>query len=84
MHWFMPRCRGKASVDEARIPCDGRAPCIRVLKSKPIKRGWILWCAVDCPYLHFHWAIDNWFTSKPLYDEMVQLGQYPYGTMEVK
>eukprot|EP00957_Ditylum_brightwellii_P103391 7878557-Ditylum_brightwellii.AAC.1 len=28
--------------------------------------------------------MDNWFTSKPLYNEMVQLGQYPYGTMEVK
>eukprot|EP00957_Ditylum_brightwellii_P146262 11136485-Ditylum_brightwellii.AAC.1 len=36
------------------------------------------------PYLHCHWATDNWFTSKPLYDDMVWLGQYPYGTMEVK
>eukprot|EP00957_Ditylum_brightwellii_P199369 15196597-Ditylum_brightwellii.AAC.1 len=36
------------------------------------------------PYQHCQWAMDNWFTSKPLYDEMVQLGQYPFGTMEVK
>eukprot|EP00957_Ditylum_brightwellii_P050242 3810205-Ditylum_brightwellii.AAC.1 len=43
----MPRCCGKASVDEARIPYNGRAPCICILRSKPIKRGWALWCAVD-------------------------------------
>eukprot|EP00957_Ditylum_brightwellii_P152822 11632691-Ditylum_brightwellii.AAC.1 len=86
-----------------------------VLKSKPIKRGWTLWCTVDhttgayfnvfidddslCaetanhlawgmtdvkPYLHCHWAMDNWFTSKLLYDEMVQIGQYLHGTMEVR
>eukprot|EP00957_Ditylum_brightwellii_P171262 13037204-Ditylum_brightwellii.AAC.1 len=35
-------------------------------------------------YLHCHWAMDNWFTSKPLYDKMVPLGQYPYGTIKVK
>eukprot|EP00957_Ditylum_brightwellii_P164860 12551468-Ditylum_brightwellii.AAC.1 len=28
--------------------------------------------------------MDNWFTSKPLYNEMMWLGEYPYGTMEVK
>eukprot|EP00957_Ditylum_brightwellii_P053623 4063209-Ditylum_brightwellii.AAC.1 len=43
----MPRCCGKASVDEARIPYNGRDPCIHILKSKPKKRGWTFWCAVD-------------------------------------
>eukprot|EP00957_Ditylum_brightwellii_P144418 11001401-Ditylum_brightwellii.AAC.1 len=47
MHRFMSRCCGKASIDEARIPCNGRAPCICVLNSKPIKRGWTFRCAVD-------------------------------------
>eukprot|EP00957_Ditylum_brightwellii_P046167 3502932-Ditylum_brightwellii.AAC.1 len=28
--------------------------------------------------------MDNWFTSKLLYDKMVQLEQYPFGTMEIK
>eukprot|EP00957_Ditylum_brightwellii_P069449 5273594-Ditylum_brightwellii.AAC.1 len=36
------------------------------------------------PYQHCQWAMDNWFTSMPLYDEMVQLGQYAFGTIEVK
>eukprot|EP00957_Ditylum_brightwellii_P122038 9307029-Ditylum_brightwellii.AAC.1 len=132
MHQFMPRCCGKASFDEERIPCNGRAPCICVLRPKPIKRGWTFWCAADhavgacfdafvdddsiCAetanhlawgmtgetvicierehkrvgiedlqlYLHCHWAMDNWFTSKPTYDEMVWLGQYPYSIMEMK
>eukprot|EP00957_Ditylum_brightwellii_P116101 8856570-Ditylum_brightwellii.AAC.1 len=44
---FMPRCCGVASINEARIPCNGRAPCVRVLKSKPVKRGCTLWCGVD-------------------------------------
>ena len=112
---FMPRCCGVASIDEARIPCNGRAPCIRVLKSKPIKKGWTKWCGVDLelgycfdfyfdddsicaancnhlpwgmtgetvmrivrahkrpgtddpPYNNVRWAMDNWFTSKPLFD----------------
>eukprot|EP00957_Ditylum_brightwellii_P181346 13814047-Ditylum_brightwellii.AAC.1 len=43
----MPRCCGVASRDEARIPCNGRAPCVRVLKSKPVKKWWNLWCGVD-------------------------------------
>eukprot|EP00957_Ditylum_brightwellii_P019148 1443335-Ditylum_brightwellii.AAC.1 len=47
MHQFMPRCCGKASVDDARIPCNGIAPCIHALKSKPIKRGWTLLYVVD-------------------------------------
>ena len=46
MHQFMPRYCGKASVDEARIPCNGKTSCICALKSKPIKKGWTLWCAV--------------------------------------
>eukprot|EP00957_Ditylum_brightwellii_P146927 11186049-Ditylum_brightwellii.AAC.1 len=29
IHKFMPRCCGKNSVDEARVPCNGKAPCIR-------------------------------------------------------
>eukprot|EP00957_Ditylum_brightwellii_P077523 5890484-Ditylum_brightwellii.AAC.1 len=28
--------------------------------------------------------MDNWFTSKPLFDKLVRLEQYPYGTMERK
>eukprot|EP00957_Ditylum_brightwellii_P013627 1028046-Ditylum_brightwellii.AAC.1 len=36
------------------------------------------------PYQHCQWAMDNWFMSKLLYDKMVQLGQYSFGTMEVK
>eukprot|EP00957_Ditylum_brightwellii_P014423 1085979-Ditylum_brightwellii.AAC.1 len=28
--------------------------------------------------------MDNWFTSKQLFDELVCLEQYPYGTMERK
>eukprot|EP00957_Ditylum_brightwellii_P070719 5374857-Ditylum_brightwellii.AAC.1 len=28
--------------------------------------------------------MDNWFTSKPLFDKLVCLEQYPYGTMERK
>eukprot|EP00957_Ditylum_brightwellii_P189631 14435004-Ditylum_brightwellii.AAC.1 len=43
----MPRCCGVASIDEAKIPYNDRAPCVRVLKSKPVKRGWTLWCSVD-------------------------------------
>eukprot|EP00957_Ditylum_brightwellii_P163325 12435822-Ditylum_brightwellii.AAC.1 len=43
----MPRCCSKASTDEARIPCNCRAPCIQVIKSKPTKKGWTLWCGVD-------------------------------------
>eukprot|EP00957_Ditylum_brightwellii_P116701 8901763-Ditylum_brightwellii.AAC.1 len=36
------------------------------------------------PYQHYQWAMDNVLMSKPLYDKMVQLGQYPFGTTEVK
>eukprot|EP00957_Ditylum_brightwellii_P131265 10011595-Ditylum_brightwellii.AAC.1 len=43
----MPRCCGEASMDEARIPCNCRAPCIQVIKSKSIKKGWTLWCGVN-------------------------------------
>eukprot|EP00957_Ditylum_brightwellii_P149949 11419409-Ditylum_brightwellii.AAC.1 len=43
----MPRCCGAASIDEARIPCNGWVPCVRVLKSKLVKKGQILWCGVD-------------------------------------
>eukprot|EP00957_Ditylum_brightwellii_P054289 4112818-Ditylum_brightwellii.AAC.1 len=28
--------------------------------------------------------MDNWFTSKPLFDELLQLKQYACGTMERK
>eukprot|EP00957_Ditylum_brightwellii_P175803 13386654-Ditylum_brightwellii.AAC.1 len=35
-------------------------------------------------YTNVQWAMDNWFTSKPLFDELLQLGQYPLGTMDVK
>eukprot|EP00957_Ditylum_brightwellii_P170786 12998829-Ditylum_brightwellii.AAC.1 len=28
--------------------------------------------------------MDNWFTSKLLFDKLVHLEQYPYGTMERK
>eukprot|EP00957_Ditylum_brightwellii_P057301 4343046-Ditylum_brightwellii.AAC.1 len=43
----MSRCCGKTSVDEERVPCNGKAPCIWVFKSKPVKRGWTFLCAVD-------------------------------------
>eukprot|EP00957_Ditylum_brightwellii_P020550 1549383-Ditylum_brightwellii.AAC.1 len=36
------------------------------------------------PYQHCQWAMGNCFTPKLLYDKMVQLGQYPFSTMEVK
>eukprot|EP00957_Ditylum_brightwellii_P178116 13566369-Ditylum_brightwellii.AAC.1 len=35
---FLPRCCSEASIYEARIPCNCRALCIRVIKSKPIKK----------------------------------------------
>eukprot|EP00957_Ditylum_brightwellii_P141550 10783606-Ditylum_brightwellii.AAC.1 len=38
----------------------------------------------DLPFANVRWAMDNWFTSKPLYDELLRLRQYPYGTMELK
>eukprot|EP00957_Ditylum_brightwellii_P110627 8437626-Ditylum_brightwellii.AAC.1 len=37
--------------------------------------------------MHFsnvQWVMDNWFTSKPLFDELLHLEQYLYGTMERK
>eukprot|EP00957_Ditylum_brightwellii_P181565 13830153-Ditylum_brightwellii.AAC.1 len=43
----MPRGCGEASIDEARIPCNCRAPCIQMIKSKPIKKGWTIWCGYD-------------------------------------
>eukprot|EP00957_Ditylum_brightwellii_P081143 6172568-Ditylum_brightwellii.AAC.1 len=43
----MPRCCGEASIDEVRIPCNCRAPCIQVIQSKPIKKDWILWSGVN-------------------------------------
>eukprot|EP00957_Ditylum_brightwellii_P025949 1962196-Ditylum_brightwellii.AAC.1 len=43
----MPRCCGEASIHEARTPCNCRAPCIQVIKSKPIKKDWTLWCGVN-------------------------------------
>eukprot|EP00957_Ditylum_brightwellii_P110312 8413393-Ditylum_brightwellii.AAC.1 len=47
IHKFMPRSCGKASVDETRVPYIGKAPCIQVLKLKPVKQRWTFWCAVD-------------------------------------
>eukprot|EP00957_Ditylum_brightwellii_P188512 14351348-Ditylum_brightwellii.AAC.1 len=114
----MPRCYGVASIDEVRIPCNDRVPCVRVLKLKPMKRGWTLWCGVDfalgfcfdfhfddnslqasnCqhyawgmtgetvlkimrehrrpgtedpPFANVRWAMDNLFTTKPLYDKLL-------------
>eukprot|EP00957_Ditylum_brightwellii_P180836 13776902-Ditylum_brightwellii.AAC.1 len=56
----MPRCCGKASMDEARVPCNGKAPCIRVLKSKSVKQGWTFWYAVDLALgFCFNIFIDN-------------------------
>eukprot|EP00957_Ditylum_brightwellii_P171054 13021789-Ditylum_brightwellii.AAC.1 len=56
----MPRCCGMASVDEARIPYNGRALCVKVLKLKPVKRGWTLWCGVDFALgLCFDFHFDN-------------------------
>eukprot|EP00957_Ditylum_brightwellii_P086043 6545961-Ditylum_brightwellii.AAC.1 len=95
----MPGCCGVALFDEARIPCNGKAPCVRVLKLKPVKRGWTLWCGEtvlnivrehrwpgteDPPFANVRWAMDNWFTSKSLFDELLRLRKYPYGTMELK
>eukprot|EP00957_Ditylum_brightwellii_P045076 3418959-Ditylum_brightwellii.AAC.1 len=36
---FIPRCCGKASIDEARIPYSCRALCIQVIESKSIKKA---------------------------------------------
>eukprot|EP00957_Ditylum_brightwellii_P078593 5975394-Ditylum_brightwellii.AAC.1 len=33
----MPICAGKTAIDKARVPCNCRALCICILKSKPIK-----------------------------------------------
>eukprot|EP00957_Ditylum_brightwellii_P070633 5367035-Ditylum_brightwellii.AAC.1 len=38
----------------------------------------------DPPYINARWAMDKWFTSKPLFDNLIFLEQYPYGTMERK
>eukprot|EP00957_Ditylum_brightwellii_P033509 2539433-Ditylum_brightwellii.AAC.1 len=38
----------------------------------------------DPPFANIRWAIDNWFMSKPLYDKLLRLRQYLYGTMELK
>eukprot|EP00957_Ditylum_brightwellii_P201868 15327596-Ditylum_brightwellii.AAC.1 len=38
----------------------------------------------NMPYSSMHWNMGNWFTSKPLFDELLQLKQYTYGTMERK
>ena len=60
IHKFMPRCCGKASVDEARVPCNGKATCIWVLKPKPVKQGWTFWCDVDLALgFCFNIFIDN-------------------------
>eukprot|EP00957_Ditylum_brightwellii_P145417 11073998-Ditylum_brightwellii.AAC.1 len=40
--------------------------------------------ADDPPYNNVRWAMDNWFTSKPMFDILVCLEQYPYGIMERK
>eukprot|EP00957_Ditylum_brightwellii_P010376 784454-Ditylum_brightwellii.AAC.1 len=36
------------------------------------------------PFSNVQWAMDDWFTSKPLDDELLCLEQYPYDTMERK
>eukprot|EP00957_Ditylum_brightwellii_P207334 15352503-Ditylum_brightwellii.AAC.1 len=38
----------------------------------------------DPPFANVKWAMDNWLMSKPLYDKLLRLRQYPYGTMELK
>eukprot|EP00957_Ditylum_brightwellii_P176448 13436774-Ditylum_brightwellii.AAC.1 len=35
---FMPRCCGEAFIDEARIPCNCRAPCTQVIGSIQLKK----------------------------------------------
>ena len=53
MRKHMPRMADSATVDETRIPNCGRAPCIRVITSKPIVRGWTVWLAVctECRFV---------------------------------
>eukprot|EP00957_Ditylum_brightwellii_P011284 853480-Ditylum_brightwellii.AAC.3 len=51
IHKLMPRCCGKASVDEARIPCNGKAPYIQVLKLKPVKQDGDSLCAATAAHL---------------------------------
>eukprot|EP00957_Ditylum_brightwellii_P108682 8289545-Ditylum_brightwellii.AAC.2 len=34
------------------------------------------------PYHTVRWAIDNWFTSKPLSEKMVDMNQYLFGAMK--
>eukprot|EP00957_Ditylum_brightwellii_P064035 4857574-Ditylum_brightwellii.AAC.1 len=36
------------------------------------------------PFANVRWTIDNWFTSKPLYDKLLRLMQYTYDTMELR
>jgi hypothetical protein len=36
------------------------------------------------PFANVRWAMNNWFTSKPLYDKLLRLRQNPHGTMELK
>eukprot|EP00957_Ditylum_brightwellii_P054877 4159760-Ditylum_brightwellii.AAC.1 len=40
--------------------------------------------AEDPPLANVRWAMDNWSKSKPIYDKLLRLRQYPYGTMELK
>ena len=40
-----PRISENGDVDEMRWPCHARAPCIKRIKSKPVKVGWTLWVA---------------------------------------
>eukprot|EP00957_Ditylum_brightwellii_P054186 4104274-Ditylum_brightwellii.AAC.1 len=92
------------------------APCIHVLKSKPIKKGWTLLYGINdrlakfhhlpwtipgetaihivrehkcpgtdnMPYSDMCWSMDHWFTSKPLFDEILRLKQYTCSTIERK
>eukprot|EP00957_Ditylum_brightwellii_P174410 13279824-Ditylum_brightwellii.AAC.2 len=33
-------------------------------------------------YHNARWVMDNWLTNKPLFEKMVDLKQYPFGTMK--
>ena len=43
-----PRFAKDAVVDEIRFFFSGRGPCLKVMRSKPIEKGWTLWAAACC------------------------------------
>eukprot|EP00957_Ditylum_brightwellii_P138255 10538445-Ditylum_brightwellii.AAC.1 len=71
----MPRCCGVASIDVARIPCNGRALCNCVLKSKPIKKGWTKRCGVD---LELGYCFDFYFDDDSIH--AANCNHLPWGT----